>query len=115
MRSRGQAFGGTLLLGPKVLVAADALHRAGLEVLINVVFNHTAEGGQDDPTLCYRGLDNPARYRLDPGDPSSYFDTTGCSNALNVGGPVTLQLIMDSLRYWLTEMHVDGFRFDLFE
>ena len=91
----------------------DALHRAGLEVLIDVVFNHTAEGNQLGPTLCYRGLDNPAYYRLDPGDPSSYFDTTGCGNSLNVGDPVTLQLIMDSLRYWLTEMHVDGFRFDL--
>jgi len=86
------------------------LHRAGLEVLIDVLFNHTAEGGQDGPTLCYRGLDNPAYYRLDPGDPSSYFDTTGCGNSLNVGNPVTLQLIMDTLRYWLTEMHVDGFR-----
>jgi glycogen operon protein len=91
----------------------DCLHQAGLEVLIDVVFNHTAEGNQLGPTLCYRGLDNPAYYRLDPGDPSSYFDTTGCGNSLNVGDPVTLQLIMDSLRYWLTEMHVDGFRFDL--
>jgi isoamylase len=91
----------------------DALHQAGLEVLIDVVFNHTCEGNQLGPTLCYRGLDNPAYYRLDPGDPSSYFDTTGCGNSLNVGDPVTLQLIMDSLRYWLTEMHVDGFRFDL--
>ena len=91
----------------------DALHQAGLEVLIDVVFNHTTEGNQFGPTLCYRGLDNPAYYRLDPGDPSSYFDTTGCGNSLNVSDPVTLQLIMDSLRYWLTEMHVDGFRFDL--
>ena len=91
----------------------DALHKAGLEVLIDVVFNHTAEGNQLGPTLCYRGLDNPAYYRLDPGDPSSYFDTTGCGNSLNVGDPVTLQLIMDSLRYWLTDMHIDGFRFDL--
>jgi isoamylase len=91
----------------------DALHQAGLEVLIDVVFNHTCEGNQLGPTLCYRGLDNPAYYRPDPGDPSSYFDTTGCGNSLNVGDPVTLQLIMDSLRYWLTEMHVDGFRFDL--
>ena len=91
----------------------DALHRAGLEVLLDVVFNHTAEGNQLGPTLCYRGLDNPGYYRLDPGDPRYYFDTTGTGNSLNVGEPVTLQLIMDSLRYWLTQMHVDGFRFDL--
>jgi glycogen operon protein len=78
-----------------------------------VVFNHTAEAGQDGPTLCFRGLDNAAYYRLDPADPSRYVDTTGCGNSLNVGDPVTLQLIMDSLRYWLTEMRVDGFRFDL--
>jgi isoamylase len=91
----------------------DALHAAGLEVLLDVVFNHTAEGNQLGPTLCYRGLDNPAYYRLDPGDPRYYFDTTGTGNSLNTGNPVTLQLIMDSLRYWLTQMHVDGFRFDL--
>jgi isoamylase len=91
----------------------DALHVAGLEVLLDVVFNHTAEAGPLGPTLCYRGLDNEAYYRLDPGDLSQYFDTTGCGNSLNAGDPVTLQLIMDSLRYWLTEMHVDGFRFDL--
>ena len=91
----------------------DALHSAGLEVLLDVVFNHTAEADQQGPTLCYRGLDNPAYYRLDPADPRGYFDTTGCGNALNVGDPLTLQLIMDSLRYWLTEMRVDGFRFDL--
>jgi glycogen operon protein len=65
------------------------------------------------PTLCFRGLDNPAYYRLEPGDPSRYVDTTGCGNSLNVGDTATLQLIMDSLRYWLTEMHVDGYRFDL--
>jgi isoamylase len=91
----------------------DALHQAGLEVLLDVVFNHTAEGGQYGPTLCYRGLDNAAYYRLDPGDPGTYLDTTGCGNSLNAGDPLTLQLIMDSLRYWLTEMGVDGFRFDL--
>jgi isoamylase len=90
-----------------------ALHRAGLEVLLDVVFNHTAEGDQTGPTLCYRGLDNAAYYRLDPGDPRRYYDTTGCGNSLNAGDPLTLQLIMDSLRYWLTEMGVDGFRFDL--
>jgi glycogen operon protein len=90
----------------------DALHAAGLEVLLDVVFNHTAEGGRGGPTLCFRGLDNPAYYRLAQ-DPHSYFDTTGTGNSLNAGDPITLQLIMDSLRYWLTEMHVDGFRFDL--
>ena len=91
----------------------DALHTAGLEVLLDVVFNHTAEGGELGPTLCYRGLDNHAYYRLDPGNPRYYIDTTGTGNSLNAGDPVTLQLIMDSLRYWLTEMRVDGFRFDL--
>jgi isoamylase len=91
----------------------DALHRAGLEVLLDVVFNHTAEADQLGPTLCYRGLDNPAYYRLEPGDARHYVDTTGCGNSLNVGDPLALQLIMDSLRYWLTDMHVDGFRFDL--
>src|SRR6266568_1658680 len=91
----------------------DALHTAGLEVLLDVVFNHTAEAGPEGPTLCFRGLDNPAYYRLEAGDPSRYVDTTGCGNSLNAGDPVTLQLIMDSLRYWVTEMHVDGFRFDL--
>jgi isoamylase len=91
----------------------DALHAAGLEVLLDVVFNHTAEADHMGPTLCFRGLDNPAYYRLEPGDPRHYVDTTGCGNSLNAGDPVTLQLIMDSLRYWLTEMHVDGYRFDL--
>ena len=91
----------------------DALHAAGLEVLLDVVFNHTAEASELGPTLCFRGLDNPGYYRLEPGDPRHYVDTTGCGNSLNAGDPVTLQLIMDSLRYWITEMHVDGFRFDL--
>ena len=91
----------------------DALHGAGLEVLLDVVFNHTAEADHTGPTLCYRGLDNAAYYRLDPGEPRHYIDTTGCGNSLNVGDPVTLQLIMDSLRYWVTDMRVDGFRFDL--
>jgi isoamylase len=91
----------------------DALHAAGLEVLLDVVFNHSAEADQLGPTLCYRGLDNPAYYRLDGNDPRRYVDTTGCGNSLNAGDPVTLRLIMDSLRYWLTQMHVDGFRFDL--
>ena len=91
----------------------DALHAAGLEVILDVVFNHSAEADQMGPTLCFRGLDNPAYYRLDPADPSHYIDTTGCGNSLNAGDTLTLQLIMDSLRYWLTEMHVDGYRFDL--
>jgi len=91
----------------------DALHAAGIEVLLDVVFNHTAEGDHTGPTLCFRGLDNPAYYRLDPADPRRYVDTTGCGNSLNAGDPLTLQLIMDSLRYWVTEMHVDGYRFDL--
>jgi isoamylase len=90
-----------------------ALHSAGLEVLLDVVFNHTAEGSHLGPTLCFRGLDNAAYYRLQTDDPRHYVDTTGCGNSLNAGDPVTLQLIMDSLRYWLTEMRVDGFRFDL--
>ncbi len=91
----------------------DSLHAAGIEVILDVVFNHTAEGNHTGPTLCFRGLDNPAYYRLDPGDPRCYVDTTGCGNSLNAGDPRTLQLIMDSLRYWVTEMHVDGYRFDL--
>ena len=91
----------------------NALHRAGLEVLLDVVFNHTAEGNQLGPTLCFRGLDNQAYYRLDDGDPRHYYDTTGTGNSLNAADPVTLRLIMDSLRYWVTQMHVDGFRFDL--
>jgi len=91
----------------------DALHGAGLEVVLDVVFNHTAEGNELGPTLCFRGLDNPAYYRLVDGDLRHYVDTTGCGNTLNAGDPVSLRLIMDSLRYWLTEMCVDGFRFDL--
>jgi isoamylase len=91
----------------------ESLHGAGLEVLLDVVFNHTAEGNHLGPTLCFRGLDNAAYYRLVPGDLSRYVDTTGTGNSLNAGDPLTLQLIMDSLRYWLTEMRVDGFRFDL--
>jgi isoamylase len=91
----------------------DALHAAGLEVILDVVFNHTAEGGPGGPTLCFRGLYNPAYYRLDPANASYYFDTTGTGNSLNTDQPTTLRLIMDSLRYWLSQMGVDGFRFDL--
>jgi len=91
----------------------SALHAAGLEVVLDVVFNHTAEGGPGGPTLCHRGLDNAAYYRLDPSDPSRYIDTTGCGNSLNTADATTLRMIMDSLRYWVTEMGVDGYRFDL--
>ncbi|MDX6677591.1 MAG: isoamylase [Solirubrobacteraceae bacterium] len=90
-----------------------ALHAAGLEVILDVVYNHTCEGGPGGPTVCFRGLANEVYYRLVPGDPSRYVDTTGTSNTLNVDRPEVLRLIMDSLRYWVTEMHVDGFRFDL--
>ena len=91
----------------------DQLHRAGLEVVLDVVFNHTAEAGPDGPALCFRGIDNLAYYRTVPGDAGAYADTTGCGNSLNAGDPITLQLMLDSLRYWITAMHVDGFRFDL--
>ena len=91
----------------------NAVHAAGLEVVLDVVFNHTAEGGPGGPTLCHRGLDNTAYYRLDPADPSRYLDTTGTGNSLNTGHPTVLRMIMDSLRYWVSEMGVDGFRFDL--
>jgi isoamylase len=91
----------------------DSLHAAGLEVILDVVFNHTAESDDLGPTICFRGLDNPAYYRLADDDLRRYVDTTGCGNTINAGNPVTLRLIMDSLRYWLTEMRVDGFRFDL--
>ncbi len=90
-----------------------ALHRAGIEVILDVVFNHTAEGGQDGPTLCFRGIDNAAYYLLDQKDPSSYLDYSGCGNTLNTNHPTVRRLIEDSLRYWVQEMHVDGFRFDL--
>ncbi|HEV3123360.1 MAG TPA: glycogen debranching protein GlgX [Candidatus Dormibacteraeota bacterium] len=90
-----------------------ALHKAGLEVILDVVYNHTGEGNNLGPTLCFRGIDNQAYYRLDQNDARFYYDVTGCGNTLNVQTPQTLRLIMDSLRYWVTEMHVDGFRFDL--
>jgi glycogen operon protein len=90
-----------------------ALHQAGLEVILDVVYNHTAEGNHLGPMLSFKGIDNAAYYRLVPGDQRFYMDYTGTGNTLNVRHPHTLQLIMDSLRYWVTEMHVDGFRFDL--
>ncbi|MDX6366829.1 MAG: isoamylase [Nocardioidaceae bacterium] len=89
------------------------LHKAGIEVILDVVYNHTAEGNQLGPTLGFRGIDNAAYYRLVDDDPSFYYDTTGTGNTLLMRSPHVLQMIMDSLRYWVTEMHVDGFRFDL--
>jgi glycogen operon protein len=90
-----------------------SLHEANIEVILDVVYNHTAEGNHLGPTLSFRGIDNPAYYRLVDDDANYYMDYTGTGNTLNVRHPHTLQLIMDSLRYWVTEMHVDGFRFDL--
>jgi glycogen operon protein len=90
-----------------------ALHEAGIEVILDVVYNHTAEGNHLGPTLSLRGLDNAAYYRLMDDDPAMYMDYTGTGNSLNARNPHALQLIMDSLRYWILEMHVDGFRFDL--
>ena len=90
-----------------------AFHRAGLEVILDVVYNHTAEGNHLGPTLSFRGVDNLSYYRTMPDDPRYYMDFTGCGNTLNMMHPRVLQLIMDSLRYWILEMHVDGFRFDL--
>ncbi len=89
------------------------LHTAGLEVILDVVYNHTAEGNQLGPTLCFRGIDNASYYRLTPDNPRYYQDYTGCGNTLDMQHPQVLRLVMDSLRYWVTEMHVDGFRFDL--
>src|ERR1700722_2634750 len=89
------------------------LHAANIEVIIDVVYNHTAEGNQFGPTICFRGVDNSAYYRLVEDQPRYYMDYTRCGNTLSMRHPRTLQLIMDSLRYWVLEMHVDGFRFDL--
>jgi glycogen operon protein len=90
-----------------------ALHSAGIEVILDVVYNHTGEGNHLGPTLSFRGIDNPSYYRLHHDNPRYYIDFTGCGNSLNVRHPQVLKLIMDSLRYWTLEMHVDGFRFDL--
>jgi len=90
-----------------------ALHEANIEVILDVVYNHTAEGNEFGPTLCFKGIDNAAYYRLVDDKKSHYYDTTGTGNSLLMRHPHVLQLIMDSLRYWVTEMHVDGFRFDL--
>lgn len=90
-----------------------ALHRAGLEVILDVVYNHTGEGNELGPTLMFRGVDNSIYYRLDPENAARYYDTTGCGNSIQVEHPCALELVLDCLRYWVTDMHVDGFRFDL--
>jgi isoamylase len=95
----------------KSMVAA--LHTAGIDVILGVVYNHTAEGNHLDPTVSFRGIDNVSYYRVVPDDPRYYTDFTGCGNTLNMMHPKVLQLIMDSLRYGVNEMHVDGFPFDL--
>ncbi len=89
------------------------LHHVGIEVILDVVYNHTAEGGHTGPTLSFRGIDNASYYRLIPGDERYHIDETGCGNTLNLSHPRVLQLVMDSLRHWVEDMHVDGFRFDL--
>jgi isoamylase len=98
---------------PEFKAMVRALHEAGIEVILDVVYNHTAEGNHLGPILSFKGIDNAAYYRLVPDDRAHYYDTTGTGNSLNMAHPHALQLIMDSLRYWVTEMHVDGFRFDL--
>ena len=98
---------------PEFKAMVRALHEAGIEVILDVVYNHTAEGNHLGPILSFKGIDNSAYYRLVPDDLAHYYDTTGTGNSLNMPHPHVLQLIMDSLRYWVTEMHVDGFRFDL--
>jgi glycogen operon protein len=101
-------------LGPvdEFRAMVKALHRAGIEVILDVVFNHTAEGDERGPTLCFRGIDNPTYYILEEGG-AHYANYTGCGNTLNANHPIVRRLIVDSLRYWVQDMHVDGFRFDL--
>src|SRR5690349_7994656 len=107
------SFGGHGGQVQEIKAMVKALHQAGIEVILDVVYNHTAEGNHLGPTLSFRGIDNPAYYRLVPEAPEYYYDTTGTGNSLNVRHHESLRLIMDSLRYWVTDMHVDGFRFDL--
>jgi len=108
---RGEGAAGLQVQEFKQMV--KTLHAAGIEVILDVVYNHTAEGNHLGPTLSFKGIDNPAYYRLVEDDPRYYMDYTGTGNSLNVRQPHSLQLILDSLRYWVSEMHVDGFRFDL--
>jgi isoamylase len=110
------AYTSTDSLGGQVVEFKEmvrALHEAGLEVILDVVYNHTAEGDRLGPTLSFKGIDNRSYYRVMPDNPRKYLDFTGCGNSMNMNHPRVLQLIMDSLRYWVLEMHVDGFRFDL--
>ena len=104
-------FGPKGLLGFRQMV--DRFHDAGIEVILDVVYNHTAEGDQRGPTLCFRGLDNASYYRLSAGQPRYYVNDTGCGNTLNVSHPYVLRMVLDSLRFWVECMGVDGFRFDL--
>ena len=111
--SQYSSSGGMGAQVPEFKAMVKALHREGIEVILDVVYNHTAEGNQLGPMLSFRGIDNPTYYKLVPDNPRYYMDYTGTGNSLNVRHPQVLKLIMDSLRYWVTEMHVDGFRFDL--
>ncbi len=110
---RYAAHGNTLDAVQQFKTMVRSLHAEGIEVILDVVYNHTAEGNQMGPTLSWRGIDNASYYMLSPEDRRYYMDFTGCGNVPNMSHPRLLQLIMDSLRYWVTEMHVDGFRFDL--
>ena len=91
----------------------DRFHAHGLEVILDVVYNHTPEGNELGPTICFKGIDNASYYRLMPDEPRYYINDTGTGNTVNLSHPRVLQMVTDSLRYWVTEMHVDGFRFDL--
>ena len=109
----GAALSGDAVTSPNGRPWSCCLHDAGIEVMIDVVYNHTAEGNHLGPTLSFKGIDNASYYKLSPDDPRFYWDCTGCGNTLNLSHPRVLQMVMDSLRYWVEVMHVDGFRFDL--